>query len=66
MSAYWSTLVAGALDGRDRDRHRPADSQTLRVAALELRQRGLTERDIAASLSLTEGAVRQLLERPAA
>ncbi len=59
MSAYWSTLVAGAFDGRDR--HRPADSQTLRVAALELRQRGLTERDIAQALRIGEGAVRALL-----
>lgn len=59
MSAYWSTLVPGAFDGRDR--HRPADSQTLRVAALELRQRGLTDRDISAALRLTETATRQLL-----
>lgn len=59
MSAYWSTLVAGAFDGRDR--HRPADSQTLRVAALELRQRGLTEQDIAQALRIGEGAVRTLL-----
>ncbi len=60
MSAYWSTLVAGAFDGRDR--HRPADSQTLRVAALELRERGLTERDIAQALRIGEGAVRALLQ----
>lgn len=59
MSAYWSTLVAGAVDGRDR--HRPADSKTLRVAALELRQRGLTEQDIAQALRIGEGAVRALL-----
>ncbi|MDA8348952.1 MAG: hypothetical protein M0038_09140 [Pseudomonadota bacterium] len=55
MSAYWST----AFDGREH--HRPADSQTLRCAALELRQRGLTERDIAQALRIGEGAVRTLL-----
>lgn len=59
MSAYWSTLLAGAFDGRDR--HRPADPQTLRIAALELRQRGLTSRDIGAALKLSEAAVRALL-----
>ena len=59
MSAYRSTLVAGAFDGRDR--HRPADFQSLRIAALELRQRGLTERDIGQALRIGEGAVRTLL-----
>lgn len=50
----------------DRDLHRPADWQTLRAAAAELRQRGLTPRDIAPALSLTEAAVRQLLGGPEA
>lgn len=64
MSAYWSTLVAGAFDGRDR--HRPTDSHSIRIAALELRQRGLTDRDIAAALRLSESAVHQLLQPQAA
>lgn len=51
----------------DRDRHRPRDAATLLVAAVELRQRGLSARDIAQALGLTERAVRQMLgERPAA
>lgn len=49
----------GALYGRDR--HRPADAPTLRAAALEMARGGLTPRDIASSLGLTEMAVRQLL-----
>jgi DNA-binding NarL/FixJ family response regulator len=64
MSAYWETLVAGVSNCRDR--HRPDDPQTLRAAALELRQRGLTDRDIASALRLTEPTVRQLLDREAA
>jgi hypothetical protein len=44
-----------------RDLHRPADRQTLRVAAVELRQRGLTDRDIGAALRLTDAAVRDML-----
>jgi hypothetical protein len=43
------------------DLHRPQDRDTLRVAAHELRSRGLTPRDIAGCLQLTEGAVRSLL-----
>lgn len=62
MSAYWSTLVAGAFD---RDRHRPADRAGMRRAALELRRQGLLPRDIAAALRLSEAAVRELLEVPA-
>jgi hypothetical protein len=45
----------------DRDRHRPLDRDAMRVAAVELASRGLTPRDVAAALSLTEAAVRQLL-----
>ena len=43
-------------------RHRPADRSVLRAAAVELHSRGLTPRDIAAALGLTERAVRALLE----
>jgi hypothetical protein len=49
-----------ALAGRDR--HRPQDRQTVRAAAVELRQRGLTPADIGAALRLSEAAVRALLE----
>ena len=59
MSAYWSTLVAGAFD---RDQHRPQDRATLRAAALELQARGLTLFDIGSALRLSEAAVRDLLE----
>ncbi len=58
------TTIGGALDWRalvDRDRHRPTDRATLRAAAAELAARGLTARDIACALRLTESAVRQLL-----
>jgi hypothetical protein len=53
-----------ALTGRDR--HRPADHATMRAAVRELAARGLTPRDIASSLGLTEAAVRQLLAWQAA
>jgi hypothetical protein len=43
------------------DPHRPHDRETLRAAALELHSRGLTPRDIAVCLRLSEGAVRSLL-----
>ena len=46
---------------READPHRPHDRATLRVAAYELHSRGLTPRDIAVCLQLTEGAVRSLL-----
>ncbi len=59
MSGYWSTLVATAFPRRDA--HRPQDRRTLRAAALELVSRGLTYRDIAAALRLSERAVRDLL-----
>ena len=49
-----------ALSGRDQ--HRPADTPTLRAAAVEMARSGLTARDIASSLGLTEMAVRQLLQ----
>ena len=58
------TRVGGALDYAaltGRDRHRPQSREEMRVAVAELRQRGLTPRDIAAALELTEPAVRQLL-----
>ncbi len=41
--------------------HRPTDRETLRAVAVELVQRGLTAADVARSLDLTEGAVRDLL-----
>ena len=40
--------------------HKPADFQSIRIAALELRGSGLTARDIAQVLGLTESAVLQL------
>jgi len=45
-----------------RDAHRPADQDGMRAAVRELAASGLQPRDIAAALSLTEAAVRQLLE----
>lgn len=57
--SYWSLMVASAFD-RSRE-HAPQDRATLRVAALELRARGLTPRDIAAALRLSEGAVLDLI-----
>ena len=59
MNAYWKTMVADAFDRADR--HKPQDRDTLRVAAVELRQRGLTAHDIAAALRLSEQAVAELL-----
>jgi hypothetical protein len=57
--SYWQTMVAGAFNRREQ--HRPDDRGALRAAALELQQRGLQPRDIAAALRITELAVRQLL-----
>ena len=54
-------LDAVALD-LGSTRHRPADRAVLRAAAVELQARGLTPRDIAAALRLTDAAVRDLLE----
>lgn len=45
-----------------RTQHRPHDRATLRVAAQELRSRGLTYRDVGQALELPEAAVRELLE----
>jgi sugar (pentulose or hexulose) kinase len=59
MSTYWHQMVAQAFD---RDQHRPLDRETARAAARELRARGLTPRDIAAALRLSENAVRELLQ----
>jgi hypothetical protein len=42
--------------------HRPVDRDAARVAALELRARGLTVEDIGQALGLSSGAVRELLE----
>ena len=51
----------------DRDRYRPRDAAVLLAAAVELRQRGLSARDIAQALGLTARAVEQMLgEQPAA
>ena len=55
-------LDAGAPTEIDADNHRPAERAVLRAAAVELHARGLTARDIAAALGLTERAVRALLE----
>jgi len=44
--------------------HRPHDRETLRAAAVELRQRGLTPLDIGIALELGEDAVRELLGLP--
>lgn len=43
------------------EQHRPTDEQTLRAAAVELRQRGLTERDIGQALRLDPTGVRRML-----
>jgi len=56
---YWGSLVQPVLG---RDAHRPQDQAGMRSAVRELAASGLQPRDIAAALSLTEGAVRQLLE----
>ena len=57
--------IGGALDYAaltgGRDRHRPLDRAAMRIAVAELAARGLTPRDIAQALSLSEAAVRQLL-----
>lgn len=56
--------IAGRLDYAAltrRDQHRPQTRDEMRAAVAELVARGLTARDIAQSLSLSETAVRQLL-----
>ncbi len=56
-------VSASSITTFDRSkRHAPTDRATLRAAAVELRARGLTSRDIAATLRLSEAAVRDLLE----
>lgn len=57
---YWQAMVVHVYDRADE--HRPHDRDTLRVAAVELRSRGLTVHDISAALRLSEAAVRGLLE----
>lgn len=59
MSIRWRDTVADAYD-RIREQH-PPDPATARVAAQELRSRGLTHRDISAALRLSEDAIRALL-----
>ncbi|MHB8811693.1 MAG: hypothetical protein ACYDAE_00320 [Steroidobacteraceae bacterium] len=59
MSAYWQSMVRDAFDCRDQ--YRPQSRDEMRLAALELRQRGLLPADIAAALRISEGAVSQLL-----
>jgi hypothetical protein len=58
-----SAIKAGAVTDLEQ-LHRPRDRDTLRVVAYELRNRGLTIRDIATALQLTDGAVRSLLGPP--
>ena len=60
MSPYWSGLVASAFD-RSRQ-HTPQDRAVLAAAARELQSQGLTPRDIATALRLSERAVLELLE----
>lgn len=55
--------LAGAVQV-DRRQHAPPDRETARVAAHELRSRGLTIADIAQALRLSEGAARNLLGEP--
>ncbi|HUN27397.1 MAG TPA: helix-turn-helix domain-containing protein [Steroidobacteraceae bacterium] len=62
-----SRTVGGRLDMRALGllagaEHRPRDRETLRAAAVELRARGLTARDIGEALGLSERAVRVLME----
>jgi hypothetical protein len=61
MSTYWQTMVRSAFQ----DRTEQLDRETVRAAAWELRQRGLTNRDVGAALRLSEAAVQALLELPA-
>ena len=56
------SAINASLDLTARARqHRPADRATLRAAARELASRGLTYRDVATALHLSERAVRDLL-----
>jgi hypothetical protein len=61
--------IGGTLDlaalallvGSHGRQHRPQDRDAVRAAAVELRSRGLTDRDIGQALGIAEQAVRQLL-----
>ena len=55
-----ASIPADALD-LGATRHRPAERDVLRAAAVELLARGLTPLDIATALKLSERAVRNLL-----
>ena len=44
--------------------NRPTDEATLRAAAVELRSRGLTDRDIGEALGLASSAISKLLGEP--
>lgn len=61
----WSTPVASAYENSPRtENFPPPDRDTARAAAVELRSRGLTPRDIAAALRLSEAVVSQMLGEP--
>lgn len=59
MSAYWQ-MVAD-IYGRRAEQHRPVDKDAMRVAVVELRQRGLTAGDISSALRISVEAVHELL-----
>lgn len=56
--------LAGAHQVDRSRRQLPPDRDTARAAAVEMRGRGLTVRDIAAALRLSADAVRDLLGEP--
>jgi hypothetical protein len=57
------TLTPGALAAlTGQNRYRPYHRDAMRAAAVELARRGLTARDVAAALRLSEAAVQALLE----
>lgn len=61
-SSIGGTLTPDALAALyGRDRYKPLDREAARAAAIELRQRGLTAHDISQALSLSLGAVRDLI-----
>lgn len=58
------TLDRGAMDALyGRDRYRPLDRDAMRAAVIELAARGLTPHDISRALSLSVGAVLDLLSQ---
>ena len=66
MSLLGGMLTPDALAAHTgRDRFKPLDRESARVAAVELSQRGLTPHDISQALSLSLGAVLDLLGRRA-